>query len=673
VSAGTAGAAGSAVDLEAVRSWVLDHLTRCASPAPQGVVDIRHVAVHPHRPWAACALLLRAAFAAPTRRQVGLVDLDSGALRVLDLPTAQAGSPAWSTEGRLVVIGAEDDGATAALVLEVEDTDVTVVARSDVPGALEACLWSPDGTRLALQVAMPGVELSDVVGSGTVPGAGPSWQPRVLPGEHGRRKAVVWDPGSGQVRDVGTGNVWELSWGGSDALLALTSDHADEGAWYAAVLTRLDLATGRQETLHRPSHQLAQPRSAPDGSRWSVLSGVQSDRGLPAGVLVLGGAAAEAGPVLTDDVHVTDHDWLDASTVQYTGLRGLDTVVATVDVPTRRVSTLWVGPQTSGDLRPEVAGAAGRPAVVVLEDPTHPPALGVLEEDGFRVVLGTEGDGSRLQRSRAGTTSRVSWTSTDGLAVQGLLTVPDGAGPHALVLAVHGGPTHAWRATWSGRDPHASALVARGYAVLRPNPRGSTGRGAAFAEGVYGDMGGLDLDDVVSGVQHLVDSGVADPTRLGVTGISYGGFLAASIPCRSDTFAASVARSPVTDWVTQHLTSNIAEFDRLFVGGDPFDPASSYTTRSPLAHHARIRTPMLLTAGLHDLATPASQAQVLHTALERRGVPTQLAIYPEEGHGVQRPEAVADQVARMVAWFERFMPPGRTAQPITDDGAPSGT
>src|SRR3712207_1060442 len=135
-------------------------------------------------------------------------------------------------------------------------------------------------------------------------------------------------------------------------------------------------------------------------------------------------------------------------------------------------------------------------------------------------------------------------------------------------------------------------------------------------------MGGLDVDDVVSGVQHLVDQGVADRARLGITGISYGGFMASWVPCRTDLFAASVSRSPCTDWLLQHLTSNIAEFDRRFLRGEVFDPESQYATRSPLRAADRIRTPMLLTAGLQDLATPPSQAQVLYTALRERGVET---------------------------------------------------
>ena len=340
------------------------------------------------------------------------------------------------------------------------------------------------------------------------------------------------------------------------------------------------------------------------------------------------------------------------------GLRGLESVFARVDVESGAVEALWAGEETSGEYFPELAGVAGRRPLVVLESHARPPSLGLLEDDGFRPVLESAGPGATYQTSCAGRTSAISWASSDGTEIEGLLTLPDrrrGDDGYPLVLQVHGGPTHAVRNTWAGRDPQVSCLTARGYAVLRPNPRGSTGRGGAFAEAVRGDMGGLDVDDVVSGVEHLVETRVADPDRLGIVGISYGGFMASWVPTRTDIFAASVARSPCTDWLLQHLTSNIAEFDVRFIAGEPFDPDSQYAERSPLRHVDRIRTPMLLTAGLDDLATPPSQAQVLYTALRERGVDTQLVLYPEEGHGARQPLSLVDQCARMIAWFDRHL------------------
>jgi dipeptidyl aminopeptidase/acylaminoacyl peptidase len=643
---------------EDVEAWVRAHLSRCRAPGDRAVEDIAQVAPHPSGRLAACSLLVREEPMTPAHRAVAVVDATGGRVTVLDLPYAECGWPAWSPDGsRLVLIGATDGGA-AAVVLEGPPHELRVAATSALPGFVELALWSPDGSRLALQVAMPGAEISDVHGSGTLGGGdAESWRPRVLPADgSGRRLAHVWDPGGDAARVVSELTVWELAWAGDGALLAITSEGSDEDAWYGAVLTRLPLEDSEPHTLHVPDDQVSVPRGAPSGGRWSVLSGLQSDRGLPAGELVMGDLSGPTRTLDTAQVHVTDHRWLDDATLLVAGLRGLETVVATVDVETGSVAELWSGTATSGEYFPEVAGVAGSDPWLVLESRHEPPALGVLEPGGFRPVLAAGGPGTAYQAARAGTARQLTWQSSDGQAVQGLLTLPDdGDDPPPLVLQVHGGPTHAVRETWSGRDPQTSCLVARGYAVLQPNPRGSSGRGPAFAEAVRGDMGGLDVDDLISGVQHAVELGVADAARLGITGISYGGFMSTWVPTRTDVFAAAVARSPCTDWLLQHLTSNIAEFDRRFLRGDPFDPASQYAERSPLRHADLIRTPMLLIAGLNDLATPPSQAQVLHTALRERGVDTQLVLYPEEGHGVRQPLTLVDQCARMIAWFDRHL------------------
>jgi dipeptidyl aminopeptidase/acylaminoacyl peptidase len=645
---------------EEVEAWVHDHLARCQAPGDHAIEDIAHVAPHPDGLVAACAVVIREKPLARTHHRVVVVDLTGERVTFLDLAHDECARPAWSPDGsRLVVVGSSDRGA-AAVVLEGPPHGLAESATSHLPGFVESADWSPDGSLLALQVAMPGAEISDVYGSGTLGGADvESWRPRVLPNDGGgRRLAFVWDVSAAKSRQVSDANVWELAWSGSRALLAITSDGTDEGAWYGAVLSRLTLDGEEPDALFVPEEQVSVPRSSPSGRRWSVLSGLQSDRGLPAGDLVVGEVGGPFSAIDTRGIHVTDQRWLDESTILLAGLRGLDSVFATLDVDSGSVDEIWSGEETSGEYFPEIAGLLDRPPLVVLEGHRRPPTLGRLEDEGFRPVLAADGPGTAYQNARAGATTPLAWTSSDGRQVQGLLTLPDRAGEdgrYPLVLQVHGGPTHAVRSTWAARDPQVSCLVARGYAVLRPNPRGSSGRGAAFAEAVRGDMGGLDVDDVVSGVQHLVDTGVADPARLGITGISYGGFLASWVPTRTDLFAASVARSPCTDWLLQHLTSNIAEFDRRFIRGEPLDPRSQYGERSPLREVDRIRTPMLLTAGLADLATPPSQAQVLYTALRERGVETQLVLYPEEGHGVRQPLALVDQCARMVGWFDRHL------------------
>jgi dipeptidyl aminopeptidase/acylaminoacyl peptidase len=660
-------------DLE---QWVVEHLTRCRAPGENGIEDVSEVARHPELEVVACTVAVRQPGEdPPVRRHVALVELTTGRHRLVDVGEPGSGGAAWSPDGRrLALVATPPDRPGRAVVTEETDWSPTtwlaghragrrwrpvLAAEPRSPGLVETCTWSPSGARLALSVALPGAGISDVHGTGTIGGPdAPAWRPHVLPAPTSARRVVcLWSHDQGdRVERVDSRNVWELAWSTDDALVLLTSEGGGEGAWYAPHLERLDLVTGRATRLYEPSHQLAQPRSAPDGSRWSVLSAVQSDRGLPAGDLVVG-RDREHWVSDTRGVSTTDHHWVDDRTVLLTGLRGLRTVVASLDVEDDTWTEVWEGEETTGEHQPEVAAVRDRAPVVVLEAHRRPPALGVLEPEGFRPVLEVSGPGADHQAAVAGETAAITWTAADGLEIEGLVTLPRGPGPHPLVVGLHGGPVHAWRATWAGRDPHVSVLVARGYAVLRPNPRGSTGRGSEFVAKVYGDMGGRDVDDVLAGVRFLVDTGVADRDRVGVTGISYGGFLACWLPCVSDVFAAAVARSPVTDWVTQHLTSNIPEFDAGFLGGDWRDPSSPYRTRSPLAAVERCWTPLLLTAGLMDLATPPSQAHVMHTALVEQGIESALAVYPDQGHGVWSLETLVDQCTRMLAWFERFMPP----------------
>jgi dipeptidyl aminopeptidase/acylaminoacyl peptidase len=168
-------------------------------------------------------------------------------------------------------------------------------------------------------------------------------------------------------------------------------------------------------------------------------------------------------------------------------------------------------------------------------------------------------------------------------------------------------------------------------------------------------MGGRDADDLLAGVEAMVERGIADPNRLGVTGGSYGGFMTSWLVTRTERFAAAVSIAPVTEWYSQHWTSNIGYWDSVFLGEKP-GPGGAYYERSPVMHADRAKTPTLSIAGGQDRCTPAGQAVEFHRALLENGVDSELAVYPEEGHGVRQFPAVVDSCTRMVAWFERFMP-----------------
>jgi len=165
-------------------------------------------------------------------------------------------------------------------------------------------------------------------------------------------------------------------------------------------------------------------------------------------------------------------------------------------------------------------------------------------------------------------------------------------------------------------------------------------------------MGGAETYDHLSGIEELVKRGIADPSRLGVTGVSHGGFMTSWIITQDTRFSAAVPVAPVTNQVTEHLISNIPHFVSLFLNDKFNNPDGKYFSRSPIMHAHKARTPTLNICGALDRCTPPSEALQFHHALLESGVRSVLLTYPEEGHGVQKWPAAIDFAARVVVWFD---------------------
>jgi len=186
--------------------------------------------------------------------------------------------------------------------------------------------------------------------------------------------------------------------------------------------------------------------------------------------------------------------------------------------------------------------------------------------------------------------------------------------------------------------------------------RGSSGRGQEFAALVVGDMGGGDLGDLLAGLDQLVSDGLADPERLGIMGMSYGGFMSCWLPTQDPRFRAAAALSPVSDWYAERFGSNLGAWVGDFLDGEPRPGGGQYYDRSPVLFAHDDRTPTLLTAGGLDRATPPDQAIEFYNALVEQGVASDVVVYPGEGHGVHSLPALIDWTTRIVAWFQRHMP-----------------
>jgi dipeptidyl aminopeptidase/acylaminoacyl peptidase len=595
---------------------------------------------------------------------------ESGTVSVLTEGPGEQRCPRFSPDGSLLAY-LSDAGRAGDFQLRIRDLASGTERTPDpVDGTVEYLRFSPDGRHVLLGVAGHGADKSGGEGSGTTARLDrdvPDWQPEVYsgPAADSWRSAWVAEVATGRSRRVGAAgtNVWEAAWCGPAALLAVTSPDPGEEAWYTASLYRIDLATGAAGLLFTPEHQIGWPSASPSGERWAFVTATCSDRWVVAGDLHV---ATEPGPgvvVDTAGADVTWTQWTDDERLGYLGLRGLTTVAGSYDHGPGKAAETWSSHESTGDRYPQGGFLPDGSIGAVLSSYVRYPELVFIRDGGTQTVASLRHPGADYLSGVAGTIEPVRWQAPDGLEIEGLLAVPPGPGPHPLIVHVHGGPVWAYRDRWSMGYVFTPLLVSRGYAVLHPNPRGSGGRGQDFARAVYGDMGGADTYDYLAGIDALVERGVADPGRIGVTGGSYGGYMAAWLITQDQRFAAAVPMAPVTDWYSQHHTSNIPFFDTLFLGDLPRARTGRYPDRSPLLFAEQVRTPTLQTTGANDRCTPPGQAVEFHTALRECGVDSALAIYPGEGHGIRKFPALIDQCTRIVGWFERYMPGGTTPRP----------
>lgn len=596
--------------------------------------------------------------------RVCLVDVESGSMDEITRGPNDDRLPQWSPDGsRLAFLSDRAQKGQFQLFLLEAGRLGEAIGTPRVEGNVEYFRWSPDGTSILLGVAAPGADLAGVQGSGTTESAEkdlPSWMPSVDSGagENQFRRLQLYDIDSKETRALSRHdlNIWEAAWAGSDTVAAIVSDDPGEDAWYTARLALIAVPSGADRTLYRSDWQLGVPAGSPSGRRLAVIEALCSDRGAVAGdMLIFDLPAGTPSKVDTLGVDVTHLAWRDDNQLLFAGIRGLHTVAGELDATTGQVSELWDTLEWCGVGHPEAWPIGRDDFVAVIQSYQRHPEVAVVQDGVVKPLTSLAHEGSAYLKSVAGRMEEVGWTAPDGLEIGGLLVTPKGVGPHPLAVNIHGGPVSAVRNRW----PEASIvslLASRGYAVLQPNPRGSVGRGQAFARLVMGDLGGAETRDHLSGIDALIERGVADPTRIGVTGASHGGYMSAWIITQSNRFAAAVVAHPVTNLLSQHVTSNIGAFDRWFLQDDPSNPGGKYFSRSPVMFARNAQTPALVVAGGQDRCTPPGQAVEFHRALLENGVESALAIYPEEGHGIRKFPALIDYCTRALDWFERHMP-----------------
>jgi dipeptidyl aminopeptidase/acylaminoacyl peptidase len=293
------------------------------------------------------------------------------------------------------------------------------------------------------------------------------------------------------------------------------------------------------------------------------------------------------------------------------------------------------------------------------QTPTTPPDVYVSSLKKFepRKLSDVNPDFVKMAHAK---TDVISWKSKDGREIEGLLTYPlnyEKGKRYPLMLNIHGGPAGVFTQNYTGMGTTYAlqAFAQEGYAILRPNPRGSSGYGAEFRRANISDWGFGDFDDNDTGINKVIEMGVAHPDSLVICGWSYGGYMTSFTITRTNRFKAASVGAGVTNLMSFVGTADIPSFLPSYFEGEYWDRMDVYMKHSAMFNVKKIQTPTQIVHGERDARVPVSQGWELYVALKRLNVPTEMIIYPRMPHGLQEPKFIADAGNRLIAWFNKYL------------------
>ena len=429
--------------------------------------------------------------------------------------------------------------------------------------------------------------------------------------------------------------------------------------WTTSDVSIVEVASGKVSVLANSPAAEASPLYSPDGKWIAVQASDAPPRWAQSGVIeIFPATGGQPKSLVTSfDAQPGVAGWSsDGKRIYFSEPKGTGTQIYSFDVAANRIDEIKVTPAVIGAFS---LNSSGSTFAFTRQTPDTPADIYVASVTDFTPVqISTVNAGMTIPPM--GRTEVISWKSKDGKQIEGLLTYPVGyqAGQKVpTILNIHGGPAGVFQQTFiGGRGVYPLATFSsRGYAILRPNPRGSSGYGTDFRRANLKDWGFGDYEDLMAGVDKVIEMGVADPARLGVMGWSYGGFMTSWVVTQTNRFKAASAGAPVTNLMSFNGTSDIPGFIPDYFGGQFWDVMDLYQKHSPMFNVKAVTTPTMIQQGEADIRVPISQGYEFYNALKVKGVPTRMLVLPRQPHGPTEPKMQLQAMKANLEWFEKYI------------------
>ncbi len=515
--------------------------------------------------------------------------------------------------------------------------------------------WRPDGGALAYLLIENG-------GGGGPLEAVPA-QVGVIGGELHNQRIMMMNglaPASTVAITPAALNIYEYDWSpDGNRFAAIAAPGPADNNWWSAKLFTVDVRDKQMKLVYTPpvDRQIATPKWSPNGRAIAFIGGLMSDEGFLGGDIFTldgNGQAADATPNMKASAN--GFTWRSDKDILFTEDVDAGGGIADLNLSTGASELLWKGPET-------LHQDGNYPNFSLAQDGVTSAAIRSTWQNAPEIWSGKIGEWKKIthandqQRPHWGNAEKVTWHS-DGFEVQGWLVYPerfDASRKYPLVVEIHGGPASMRGAGWPGSHFDMSIMAGLGYFVFFPNPRGSYGEGEPFTKANVKDFGGGDLRDVLAGVDAVVKTAPIDEKRIGVTGWSYGGYMTMWTVTQTQRFSAAVAGAGIANWQSYYGENSIDEWMVPYFGASVYDDPAVYAKSSPMTFIKQVKTPTLVVVGERDGECPAPQSFEFWHALKANKVPTQLVVYPGEGHSFHDAKDRLDVLRRTLAWFQEYL------------------